>query len=247
MILVAGFSLGMAHNWVGLASRPPRGIPWKASSASLPQLESEAPPDRVPRAPQPQPVAADPVSPPPKPTPERSPTPHATATPASPATKSPQATPTKPVTEPATPPSQATEPASTPAAPPVAGSAARLPYVPDMDRPLETKIATVKRFFDAGGALFLDARDASEYEAGHIPGALRLTQSDALSEPEKLKTLPVAGRPIIAYCEGGECEASRELAQALLDSGFRKVLVYTGGFPEWAAAGYPVERGHGGK
>ena len=41
-------------------------------------------------------------------------------------------------------------------------------------------------------------------------------------------------------CEGGECEASRELARTLVDSGFRKVLVYTGGFPEWAASGYAV-------
>jgi rhodanese-related sulfurtransferase len=106
-------------------------------------------------------------------------------------------------------------------------------------------MATVKPFFDAGAALFLDARDPAEYEAGHIPGAIRLTNADLASEPERAKTLPVAGRPIIVYCEGGECEASLEVARALVEGGYRKVLVFTGGFPEWSAAGYPVERGQG--
>jgi rhodanese-related sulfurtransferase len=109
------------------------------------------------------------------------------------------------------------------------------------------EITTVKRFFDARAALFIDARDPAEYEAGHIPGALRLTNAEAQGEPDRLKSLPVQGRPIIAYCEGGACEASIELARTLIDAGYQKVLVYSGGYPEWSAAGYPVERGNGGR
>ncbi|MEK7329711.1 MAG: rhodanese-like domain-containing protein [Candidatus Eisenbacteria bacterium] len=105
----------------------------------------------------------------------------------------------------------------------------------------------MKRFFDARAALFIDARDPAEFEAGHIPGALRLTNAEAQGEPDRMKTLPVQGRPIIAYCEGGTCEASLELARTLIEAGHRKVLVYGGGYPEWAAAGHPVERGSGGR
>jgi rhodanese-related sulfurtransferase len=105
--------------------------------------------------------------------------------------------------------------------------------------------ATVKRFFDARAALFLDARDPAEYEKGHIPGAIRLTNPEAQNEPERMKALPVEGRPTIVYCEGGACEASLDLARFLLESGFKKVLVYMGGYPEWEAAGYPIERGSG--
>ena len=106
-------------------------------------------------------------------------------------------------------------------------------------------MATVRRFFDAKAALFLDARDAGDYEKGHIPGAIRLTNVEAQNEPERMKGLPLQGKPTIVYCEGGTCEASLELARYLIESGWKKVLVYMGGFPEWNAAGNPVETGGG--
>jgi rhodanese-related sulfurtransferase len=104
-----------------------------------------------------------------------------------------------------------------------------------------------KTLFDTGGALFVDARDASDYEAGHIPGAVRLTRDDVFGEPERMKKLLERGKPIVTYCSGGECEASLDLARALVDVGYRKVLVFAGGFPEWTGAGYPVERGSAGR
>ena len=107
------------------------------------------------------------------------------------------------------------------------------------------QVGTVKRFFDARAALVLDARDPAEYEKGLIPGAIRLTNAEAQADPERLKALPVGGRPTIVYCEGGACEASLELARFLIESGFKKVLVYMGGYPEWEAAGHPVEKGSG--
>jgi rhodanese-related sulfurtransferase len=58
-----------------------------------------------------------------------------------------------------------------------------------------------------------------------------------------MKALPAQGRPIICYCEGGACEASLDLAKTLIDAGYKRVLVYMGGFPEWSAAGQPVEKG----
>ena len=119
------------------------------------------------------------------------------------------------------------------------------PFVPESDQPIQVQLATVTRFFDARGALFLDARDPAEYEKGHIPGAIRLTNPEAQNEPDRLKALPVNGRPIICYCEGGACEASLDLARFLIESGHRKVLVYMGGFPEWEAAMKPVEKGKG--
>lgn len=106
-------------------------------------------------------------------------------------------------------------------------------------------MAAARRFLDADGALFIDARDPADYEAGHIPGAIRMTRDDVLADPARARALPARGRPIITYCEGGACEASLDLAKALVDVGYRKVLVYAGGFPEWSAAGQPAERGSG--
>jgi len=118
-----------------------------------------------------------------------------------------------------------------------------LPFIPESDTPLSVQLPTAQRFFAARAALFVDARDPAEYEAGHIPGAVRLTNPEANTDPEKIKALPVEGRPIICYCEGGACEASLDLARTLIEAGYKKVLVYMGGFPEWSAAGQPVEKG----
>jgi rhodanese-related sulfurtransferase len=246
VILIAGAALGLAHNWAGLRSHPPRGIPWIATKAALPELGSVAPSDTGGAA---REARSDPEGPGSQATSAAPPLPRregaGTAAPPATGSSGPAAATGRPAADTrAATPSHGAEGAA--ATGPDARTPPPLPFIPALDHPVEVRLATVKLFFDAGAALFLDARDAAEYEAGHIPGALRLTSADLAAAPERLKTLPVAGKPIIAYCEGGECEASRELAAALVDGGYRKVLVFTGGFPEWSAAGYAVERGKGG-
>jgi rhodanese-related sulfurtransferase len=120
-----------------------------------------------------------------------------------------------------------------------------LPEIPEIERPLSTELDTVKQFFDAKAALLLDTREAEEYAEGHIPGALSYPYDRVGEDPRVLDRLDPDGRPIIAYCGGGTCEISMGVADALIARGFRKVLVYMGGFPEWQAAGYPVVTGEG--
>ena len=255
VLVVAGAVLGIVHNSIGLASRPPRGIPWVAAKAELPRLEDMSPVDSATGASGTEPVAPAAGNPPaPGPTSATPPT----ATGAAPGReasgsvrtgKSPAASTGASGAEAAATPARSGGP--DPNASATAGSAPEprragpVPFIPDSDQPIQVQIATVKRFFDARAALFLDARDPAEYEKGHIPGAIRLTNAEAQNEPERMKALPVQGRPSIVYCEGGTCEASLDLARFLLESGFKKVLVYMGGYPEWEAAGHPVERGSG--
>jgi rhodanese-related sulfurtransferase len=239
LIVVAGGVLGLLHNGMGLASRPPRGIPWLASPAAVRSLESLTPPESTSVAPAEAgagPAEGAGAGPP--------------ASTVSPAAGSPtrsEAPPTPATTRPST-----AERAAAAPAPPAGASVAPetrpsvpLPFIPTTDQPIQVELSTAKRFFDARGALFLDARDPAEFEEGHIPGAVRLTNAEAQNDPGRVKALDVRGRPIIAYCEGGACEASLELARTLIEAGYRKVLVFTGGYPEWSAAGYAVERGSG--
>jgi len=125
--------------------------------------------------------------------------------------------------------------------PPQAASA--LPPIPEMDRPMSMELAAVKQFYDAGAAVLIDARETDEFVEGHIPGAVNLPFEEIQSDPGRLLTLEPGDRPIIAYCGGGSCEVSITVADALIEAGYRRVLVYVGGFPEWQAAGYPVARG----
>lgn len=125
----------------------------------------------------------------------------------------------------------------------VGGAGGGLPQIPEIDRPIEAGLSQVKRFFDAEAALFVDAREAEEYGEGHIRGAVSIPYDVAAGEPQLLESLDSRGGPIVVYCGGGACELSMNLAYELIYAGHRRVLIYTGGYPEWVEAGYPVASG----
>jgi rhodanese-related sulfurtransferase/DNA-binding MarR family transcriptional regulator len=82
----------------------------------------------------------------------------------------------------------------------------------------------------------LDVRPEEEYRAGHIPGALSVPV-DALEAA--LQTLP-KDKEIVAYCRGPYCVFSDEAARFLNARGYRARRLVEG-FPDWRAAGLPVE------
>ena len=82
----------------------------------------------------------------------------------------------------------------------------------------------------------LDVRPEEEYRAGHIPGALSVPVN-ALEAA--LQTLP-KDKEIVAYCRGPYCVFSDEAARFLNARGYRARRL-TEGFPDWRAAGLPVE------
>jgi rhodanese-related sulfurtransferase len=123
------------------------------------------------------------------------------------------------------------------------GTAPTVPAIPDTPEPLEVGYATVKALHDAGAALFVDARPADEFAQGHIPGAVNLPFDDVFTKPELAKSLDSRGRPIVAYCDGGNCELSKNLAFALIETGQKKVLVFTTGLSGWKDAGNRVVTG----
>jgi rhodanese-related sulfurtransferase/DNA-binding transcriptional ArsR family regulator len=89
-----------------------------------------------------------------------------------------------------------------------------------------------------GTVTLLDVRPEDEYRAGHLPKALNFT-IEALEA--RLAELPV-DRQIVAYCRGPYCVLSFNAARLLRQHGFN-VRRLRDGFPEWKAAGRPVEVG----
>jgi rhodanese-related sulfurtransferase len=88
----------------------------------------------------------------------------------------------------------------------------------------------------AGRAVVIDVRPAAEYRAGHIAGALSMPV-DQLGR--RLAELPQR-KEIVAYCRGPYCVMAYEAVTRLRASG-RKARRLADGFPEWRAAGLPVE------
>ena len=87
-----------------------------------------------------------------------------------------------------------------------------------------------------GSVTLLDVRPAEEFAAGHLPDAINIP----LRELEKRLQELSPRRDIVAYCRGPYCVLSFEAVAALRGRGFA-VRRLVDGYPEWKAAGRPVE------
>jgi rhodanese-related sulfurtransferase/DNA-binding transcriptional ArsR family regulator len=84
--------------------------------------------------------------------------------------------------------------------------------------------------------IIIDVRPELEYEQGHIPAA-RSVPVEILKR--RLAELP-RDVEVVAYCRGPYCVLSDQAVRLLHRHGFRARRL-SEGFPEWRAAGYPVE------
>jgi rhodanese-related sulfurtransferase/DNA-binding transcriptional ArsR family regulator len=86
--------------------------------------------------------------------------------------------------------------------------------------------------------VILDTRPASEYAAGHIPGAISVPVDELKQRLQKL----TKGKEYVAYCRGPYCVYA-DRAVELLKAHGRRARRLLDGFPEWRAAGLPVASG----
>lgn len=82
----------------------------------------------------------------------------------------------------------------------------------------------------------LDVRPEDEFLAGHIPTARNIPLKMLEARMSEIN----ADREIVAYCRGPYCVLSFQVVEALRAKGF-KVRRLADGYPEWKAAGLPVE------
>jgi thiosulfate/3-mercaptopyruvate sulfurtransferase len=98
----------------------------------------------------------------------------------------------------------------------------------------------------AGDVVLFDVRTAPDHRVGHLPGALSLPAqfcdggiTDAVPAPPDGDRF---GITVGFYCYGADCVRSRECSTRAAREGFRDVLWFRGGVPEWRAAGLPLPR-----
>ena len=100
-----------------------------------------------------------------------------------------------------------------------------------------TRKGLIKRLRE-GLVTVLDVRPETEFALGHLPSALNIAWPDL---KKRLAELPKE-REIVAYCRGPYCVLSFEAVAMLRARGYA-VHRLEDGFPEWKAAGLPVEGG----
>ena len=87
-----------------------------------------------------------------------------------------------------------------------------------------------------GGVVILDTRPATEFAASHIAGALSVPVGEL---QERLRKLP-KNKEYVAYCRGPYCIYADQAVEILRANG-RRARRMLEGFPEWKAAGLPIE------
>lgn len=87
-----------------------------------------------------------------------------------------------------------------------------------------------------GAVTVLDVRPEDEFALGHLPGAVNIPLGTLKRRMAKLDR----SKEIVAYCRGAYCVLSFETVAILRSKGFT-VRRLEDGYPEWRAAGLPVE------
>jgi ArsR family transcriptional regulator len=96
--------------------------------------------------------------------------------------------------------------------------------------------AELQRRMKHGLVTVLDVRPEDEFELGHLPGARNIPLSQLKRRLAKLDRKT----EIVAYCRGPYCVLAFEAVALLRERGF-EVHRLEDGYPEWRAAGLPVE------
>lgn len=88
----------------------------------------------------------------------------------------------------------------------------------------------------AGPVTVLDVRPEDEFAVGHLAGAINIPLGELEARLSELDP----DQEIVAYCRGAYCVLSFEVVAELRRRGFR-VRRLEEGYPEWQAAGHPIE------
>jgi rhodanese-related sulfurtransferase len=98
----------------------------------------------------------------------------------------------------------------------------------------------VRELYNAGHAFILDARPASDYDKGHIPGAINVPYDRLAEHLGDVMALIPPDAVVVCYCTGPACDFSDQVATELRILGYTRVFVFTGGWEYWTEAGYEV-------
>jgi len=102
----------------------------------------------------------------------------------------------------------------------------------------EISVDDVKRLVEQRSPVkVIDVREADEYAAGRIPGAIWVPRGFLeLRIEDKAKR----DEPVVLYCAGGTRSALA--AKTLQDMGYQNVSSMAGGFSRWSDSAYPIDK-----
>jgi rhodanese-related sulfurtransferase len=86
--------------------------------------------------------------------------------------------------------------------------------------------------------ILIDVREDREWQAGHIAGAIHIGKG--VIERDIESRVPDHGVKVVLYCGGGY--RSVLAAESLQKMGYTNVASMAGGWRDWCANGFPIEK-----
>jgi len=101
-------------------------------------------------------------------------------------------------------------------------------------------LTVVQELFHAREAIFIDARPATDYRKGHIPGAVSIPFEELNSHFPQLAELYDSEAALVVYCSSRVCDDALLLAAEMKTMGLDADL-FIDGFDSWKKHGGRVE------
>jgi rhodanese-related sulfurtransferase len=95
------------------------------------------------------------------------------------------------------------------------------------------RLSEVEKLWHEPSTIFLDVRSATDYEFGHIPGAILLPEEEFEQKFPELKSRLERARVIVVYCKSVDCGKSLWAAIRLRNEGLQQAAIYPAGWNEW--------------
>ena len=89
--------------------------------------------------------------------------------------------------------------------------------------------------------VLVDALGPISYAGAHLPGAINIPPKSC--DDLAASRIPDLDTEVVVYCAGPDCESSVEVAERLVELGYRHVSHFSGGKQAWRQAGLPLEGG----
>ena len=112
-------------------------------------------------------------------------------------------------------------------------------YFTQRDELQPISLKELRKLMRDGGVTVIDVRPRSEYDAGHIPGALSIPVAQL---KRRVGEIPKKNE-VVAYCRGPYCVYSVEAVEILRKHGYQARRTEEG-LPDWQAEGWPVAVGY---
>jgi len=109
----------------------------------------------------------------------------------------------------------------------------------------EITLATLQGMIDRHEARVVDARPSAFFALGHVPGAINLPLTELQGQKPAGEVRLSAAKEdlLVVYCSDVSCPVAKSAARILETLGYRRVMLFPGGWYAWKKAGLPVETG----